>query len=171
MLVDVFPGSTPDDASRCFVDDAETGGYVDECDARSRKRPYCADGGWVQLGVGSPVAGSGGFPAASLGEHVGDVVLRRANKQMVRVAAAWLVASVAYEQGLRNRPARQLVCETMRKVHSIVDVDSSIANTDCVPGPQPALVAATNIDSAPKVGWLIGPSWHQSILSGGIACS
>ena len=95
-----------------------------------------------------------GAIAATLGEHVGDILLLRAGEQMRRVHTAPIVASVADQETVRNLAIGDLEAET---VGSDLNVgvprsqdERAIAVSEGRGGPVPALIGVASVNMRPE---------------------
>lgn len=87
--------------------------------------------------------------SSALSDLIRHVIGIRAEKQMIRVAANWIVAFMQALQVVRNRAIVQFIRESMRAGDFPVDPQATVTTIE-VALPFPALIWATHIDSAPE---------------------
>lgn len=112
---------------------------------------------------------------AALGVHVPDVVARGAEKQVCWVYALAIIAPMADEQSIGNRPVRELVREAMGVLGPALMAHHPVPRTAQATLPLPAFICAGYADLRPKpIGqWLRFPSIythrHERNITGAAA--
>jgi hypothetical protein len=90
------------------------------------------------------------FRLSALGNHVGTVFQRASFKEVVRIAARWIVAIVASKNTIWNISFAKLISNSVGKLLFPVDANNTVASFICSTSPRPtSIITAGFINEIP----------------------